>query len=989
MVREIFDSDLKARLTLDDEDRVRGINQVDEFWKADQVSARQAAISYLRHVASTLNISEDRFEHAHQRVEFRDPIEQDTQYRLSEEKAQFDATTEAFYQTHLNVPVWAAGLTVTMKHNPTRVVGAANTSLDDLGPELPSDDVIDRWRDVFDRVHRQQATEGLADQEDEQSETAALVGDLLSGYLFRDSKAKAAIHAREKAADARIISGRFFIYRYDPDERLPQNPQRDEDVETDLTGEGGPTALVAEVEPTLPLPEVDERIQPGADYLVAEIVFFYPTDEWGDINWRALVEVETGSVLYLRALAAHVNGLVFRLDPVTESGNTANGPAANSATLNPFRDDVVLPNLNAPVAGTQSLAGSRATLSEQTSPTVTAPTQTTGTDFDYDARHNDFAAVNAYYHTDRFFALVEDLGFALGTYFDATTFPVPVDHRGLGSAINAHCVGTGSGIDHLCYALADTSDTSNPIGIATDWRVHLHELGGHGILHDHVGGPNFGFAHSAGDSMAVILTDPESQAPDRFLLSPFVPAVVRRHDRPVTSWAWGGPNDSGSYSSEQILSTTLFRTYRSIGGDSSSLSRRQFAARYMAYLILRTVGTLTPMTNPSNAAAFANSMIATDLLNWTSEGIDGGAYGKVIRWAFEKQGLYQPGSPSPGSVTTEGDPPAVDVYIDDGRGGEYPYQAVHWSTTTVWNRLAADGMTTHQSPVLGTTNYAYVKIKNRGTQQANNVIVRAFHTKPGAGLLWPDDFEPFTTAQLSAGSLGPNDTEEKTVGPFEWTPNINGLGHDCMLMIVSATSDPSNIDNFTPGEVVPAWRLVPNDNNVGQRNVNPVPGGGGSGGLVSGLHGFPLFVGNPNPRTAVIDVSVHLPSLLAERGWRVGFRGLQRNRFRLDPREQRELVLEVDPGGSFDRTDVEAAQERDIVVTVDADGAMIGGMTYRLDPTMEQPTNVPGGAPVGTDERCRVHARRLLDCLDLHGHDVRKVRVRNITVDISMGDDCW
>ena len=34
--------------------------------------------------------------------------------------------------------------------------------------------------------------------------------------------------------------------------------------------------------------------------------------------------------------------------------------------------------------------------------------------------------------------------------------------------------------------------------------------------------PNFGFSHSAGDSIAVILNDPETQAPDRFVSFPWV-----------------------------------------------------------------------------------------------------------------------------------------------------------------------------------------------------------------------------------------------------------------------------------------------------------------------------------------------------------------------------------------------------------------------------------------------------------------------------------
>ncbi len=1000
---EIYDQSLKARLTLDDDDRVRGINHVDEYWHAEASNPRTAAIDYLRGVSDRFDMVPIELAHAHQPVNFFEPDDRGTEVRHSHEKAMFDSTTEGFYQTHLNVPVWDAGLTVTVKHNPLRVVSAVNTTLSDIDAQLPPEDVIARWREIFQRAEVDQQSARLS-SDDFQSELAPFVGDLLGGRAFKTSRSAAATKDRERARGARVISGRFFIYRYDPDARLLGGSKQLEEVVVRLADDSDSSAFQEATPPTLPLPPVDDSIKAGADYLVAEMVFNYPTPEFGNLNWRVLVELTTGSVLFLRALVANVDGLVFVADPVSESGAAANGPAATSATLNPFRDDVTLPNLDAPVGGTQSLTGSRVTISEQENPTVSSPTAATGNDFDFDARSNDFAAVNAYYHVDRFFGLVEDLGFVLSTYFDGTTFPVPVDHRGLahpidcpsGNCINAHCSGNGAGIDHLCYALADTGDTANPIGIAADWRVHLHELGGHGILHDHVGMANFGFAHSAGDSIAVIYTDPDSNAPDAGLLAPFIPAVTRRHDRPVATWAWNGPNDLGiggpvdraGYRAEQILSTTLFRAYQSIGGASTNLSRRQFAARYMVYLILRTVGTLTPMTNPANATAFANSLIATDLLNWTSEGVDGGAYGKVIRWAFEKQGLYQPGTPAAQSVTTEGDPPAVDVYFEDGRGGEYEFLNAHWATTTVWNRLADDSGTSHQPPVLGATNYAYIKIKNRGTQQASNVVVKGYHTKPSAGLLWPDDFEAFTTAQISAGTLNPNNTEEKTVGPFEWTPNINAYGHDCMLMVVSATDDPSNVDNFTAGETIPLWRLVPNDNNVIQRNVNPVPGGGGTGGLLAGLSGFPLWVRNPNPARAVIDVDVKLPPLLAERGWKLALRGQSGHRFRLASREQVQLQLDLVPGADFEAEEVEAAEDRDIVIQLLADGGPIGGMTYRLDPRMKRPANPLDGRPGDKHERCRLHAGRLLDCLDLHGHDVAKVKVKKITVDISMEDEC-
>jgi hypothetical protein len=104
--------------------------------------------------------------------------------------------------------------------------------------------------------------------------------------------------------------------------------------------------------------------------------------------------------------------MVFRHDPMTTNGGPL--PNASSASLNPVRTSVLLHGLVAPVANSQALTGNHIQVSDVELPTpVTAPTEPAGTDFNFDARTNDFAAVNAYYHGDRFFRLVQDLGFNL------------------------------------------------------------------------------------------------------------------------------------------------------------------------------------------------------------------------------------------------------------------------------------------------------------------------------------------------------------------------------------------------------------------------------------------------------------------------------------------------------------------------------------------------------------------------------------------------
>ncbi|MET1078128.1 MAG: hypothetical protein ABWY06_08915 [Pseudomonas sp.] len=982
-MRTVYDPTLKATLTLDDAGDIRAINHLDLYPEMENRRGREAASAYVREYADAFKIAPAALRALEQPVSYLYPQQQGVEYHYGEEKPAFDAATYAYWQTYLNTPVWAAGLTVTLKQAPARAVASTNTSEQGVDAQLPTQETLERYRRLFATaekpssgpVRRKAASDPLEARDD-----SDLLGEVLGQALEEGAEL-------QEPSPPQLIRGRFFVYRYDADQRSGDSDHPVPGAHTHAHA-GTPAQEeqgVCGTPPTLPLAPVPDALKDGRWYVVAELVFRLPLDG-ARLNWRALVEVESNTILYLRALASGVNGLVYTYDPITSTGTATNTPDQSNAVLNPHRDDVLLPNLNGPVAGTQALQGSRVSLMDIEPLSLAPPTRPSGSDFDYAVRTNEFAAVNAYFHNDRFFQLVENLGFPLASYFNGTAFPVEVDHRGkgtvanMGNTVNAHCVGDGDGIDHACYALADLGDTANPVGIAADWRVVLHELGGHGILYEHVGGPNFGFAHSAGDSFAMILNDFASEwhngaALDRFFFLPFVPSIVRRSDRAVADgWGWGGANDVGSYSSEQILSTTLFRAYRSIGGDATSLTRREFAARFMSYLMLRAVGTLTPMSNPASPAQFLAALLAADALNWTSEGHFGGAYGKVLTWAFEEQNL------------NNGAAPSVDVYIDDGRAGEYPYLAVHWATTTIWNRREPDGLPGHQEPALEETNYAYVRIKNRGTSVANNVQVKGFHCKPSAGVLWPSDLQAMTTAQLAAGSLQPNNAEEKIVGPFEWTPVVNTWGHDCMLMIVSATGDPSNVDNFTLGEVVADWRLVPNDNNIGQRNVTLVPGGGGVGGLMAGLHGKGFWVGNPDRVRALVKVTVALPPLLASRGWKITLVDFPEAGVWLKPHEQRLVRFEVHPGQAFTREQVEATTERDILVTATANGAIIGGMVYRLDPALKCPYN---DRPKGDrGRRCRDKAKDLLECLDLPDGKIKCVRVRKVSIDVEMDDSC-
>ena len=238
------------------------------------------------------------------------------------------------------------------------------------------------------------------------------------------------------------------------------------------------------------------------------------------------------------------------------------------------------------------------------------------------------------------------------------------------------------------------------------------------------------FAHSAGDSLAAILNDPCSKLTGdaRYETFPWIlrenpvfdPIQGRHHGGPTQcdarGWCWGGTIDLNNhqplnaylgYGQEQLLSTTLFRVYQMVGGDARAAAGgddtefqkiRCFAARYLAYLIIRAIGALPyrDYTPTFTADAFATALMEADTGTPVFDDrvfhkIPGGTLHKVIRWSFAQQGLYQP--PAAASPVTGPGRPAVDVFIGPGRANYEPYRQEFWETTDLWNRRAPDGAT--------------------------------------------------------------------------------------------------------------------------------------------------------------------------------------------------------------------------------------------------------------------------------------------------------
>jgi len=746
----------------------------------DRLTIREIADQYVREVLPVYQLASDMADNLTAEVA-EEVVQEGSKLKLAEEKTIRDQATVSYAQTYLGLPVWEAGLSVRIRNHPLSVTSSHSSVHTNIEVEPPAPDAA--------YMPQRINTEVLA----------SLLG-------LEENQSRPVINTKQ-----------LLIYQYDADNRGNGWGEPEESDETQMHVSA----------PKLTPPPVTSSIESGRHYVVVEVLFTLIFPDENSFNWSAFIEPKTGAVLYLSVFVGCLHGHVYLQDALTKTGNTSIRPSSSATVLNALRDRVPLVGLEPPpqLGIPQKLEGEFCKMTDINFPNTIPPQETPPDDFSYSVPTNNFAAVNAYYHCDRLFRIMEEMGFDVRAYFDGTDFPVRVDHRSSfgrgGNVVNAQAPGNArrNGSDGFRFALIE-QDTQ--VGIAVDWRVVLHEFG-HALLWDNVNSPNFRFAHSAGDSLAAILNDPNSQAPDRGLTFPWTP-IRRRHDRlPSSGFAWGGREDNPStdpagYQREQILSSTLFRLYRAIGGDHENLEERRFAARYVAYLIFESIGTLSSFAQPDDAEEYADILMETDMESGDFEGQPGGAIHKVIRWAFEQQGLYQPPS-APRPVTTPGAPPEVDVYIDDGRDGTYePLRSFPMGTRDIWVRRSADGEIAHQTPVSRATNFIYVRVKNRGTLRAENVTVSVFVSEDRGDQMWPSAWNQLQPISVSFDSpLSPND--EAVIGPFEWRPQADG--NYSLLASINAEGDLSNAD--TVNGAIPVRRLVHCDNNIAVREITVVP----------------------------------------------------------------------------------------------------------------------------------------------------------------------
>jgi hypothetical protein len=335
-------------------------------------------------------------------------------------------------------------------------------------------------------------------------------------------------------------------------------------------------------------------------------------------------------------------------------------------------------------------------------------------------------------------------------------------------------------------------------------------------------------------------------------------------------------------------------------------------------------------------------------LTYNNTSIPLGATHKVIRWAFERRGAYYflpQVSPFTNYNPAPFPGPNVDVFIYQGgiMPGEYAAKPNFWTSPDIFNRLQADGSSTtpDQPPVLNTTNYLYVKVSSRGQAWPSDIVVKLYKSAPAGGNVWPNDWSAFSTPTELTASPSPTATDV-VVGPFQWTPTSGTFhAHICILATVSTIQlkpsgyvitddDKANTESIL--SPIPDWHLIPNDNNIAQRNMFAIPAYHGSETLPASMGDAVFLARNPFNNPLDVTFEVTLPELLKSKGWSIGFDTGNHVELESFDREGVLITPEVTEGEAFTRDEVLETNDRNIVIYMNTEFGCIGGMTYYLDP---------------------------------------------------------
>jgi Metallo-peptidase family M12 len=135
-----------------------------------------------------------------------------------------------------------------------------------------------------------------------------------------------------------------------------------------------------------------------------------------------------------------------------------------------------------------------------------------------------------------------------------------------------------------------------------------------------------------------------------------------------------------------------------------------------------------------------------------------------------------------------------------------------WISPYIWIRNSQDVDLLHQhqhdNPVLGSSNWVYVKLHNGGPAASGNL--EFYYANASLSLTWPGGWTPLATIPLSIGASSSQIVEH------EWN-TLPGTGHYCMIARWVSSSDPMAVPEGADINL-----NVRNNNNIAWRNLNIV-----------------------------------------------------------------------------------------------------------------------------------------------------------------------
>lgn len=632
-------------------------------------------------------------------------------------------------------------------------------------------------------------------------------------------------------------AGQLIVYRYERDLNHPPT------AEGPATAPSGP---LSHLPGAVDAAEETPRPEEGTYFLAwdYEVLIDEPA-----MDLRILIDAVGGEVVNVVDLAHYASGTssVFDPNPVVTSGNTGLSWGSPAATLSGQTVAVAVDNLDAKDAANQfHLDGSHEHTEDFELPTVAEPLSPTA-NFTFSYSDDAFLAAMAYYHLDRFQSYVQG---TLGLT-NVANFSIGVDPQGLqGLGDNSHYL---PGTKKIAFGRRNGTAGAdyNPVPDAADAMVILHEYG-HAIQDNIL--PGFsGFAGGVGeghgDFLAAVYFDDKHANPAN------TRGIMMSFDANPTDNGWSGRRydlatrfddaaftGGGGYRRAEVWASAMFELYRKLGGDSQYAWVKS-AARDLAIRLHLMADGQVP-TSGSTVGDFAQQILAMDgaLGGWRYAD---GLHKKVIRDTFVRRH-------APGFTAL-----ASDVFINDGRKGGYGsvsgndlfteklFLDNYWTTQDLWVTVAqyasaadqqAGDPGDHVEPPVGSTAYLYVRVKNKGTAGSGPVTVKAFHSDPTIGLVWPSDWTPTTTPSLSVTDIPAGGAY--VFGPFPWVPSH--VGHECVFAIAENAADKAVTQLLPATAVVSHADLIPFDNNIAQRNLYPTANKG------TMLKGF--WVSNPSSR---------------------------------------------------------------------------------------------------------------------------------------------